>query len=80
MADLASPACILETRKTAPGLRLVDKWAVQIFPLLLLDIKTHTTHMFLPVEYYFFLALLYNCCCRYSLVEVKITEWAYLIW
>lgn len=28
MADLASPACILETRKTAPGLRLVDKWAV----------------------------------------------------
>ncbi|KAL6189985.1 hypothetical protein ACLB2K_036386 [Fragaria x ananassa] len=30
MADLASPACILETRKTAPGLRLVDKWAVLI--------------------------------------------------
>ncbi|KAM0983464.1 hypothetical protein ACFX13_011178 [Malus domestica] len=24
MADLASPACNLETRKTAPGLRLVD--------------------------------------------------------
>ncbi|CAB4265159.1 unnamed protein product [Prunus armeniaca] len=30
MADLASPARILETRKTAPGLRLVDKWAVLI--------------------------------------------------
>lgn len=28
MADLARPAYILETRKTAPGLRLVDKWAV----------------------------------------------------
>lgn len=28
MADAAHPACILETRKTAPGLRLVDKWAV----------------------------------------------------
>ncbi|KAF4350101.1 hypothetical protein F8388_005963 [Cannabis sativa] len=30
MADLAHPAIILETRKTAPGLRLVDKWAVLI--------------------------------------------------
>ncbi|KFK33353.1 hypothetical protein AALP_AA5G002900 [Arabis alpina] len=30
MADAAYPACILETRKTAPGLRLVDKWAVVI--------------------------------------------------
>ncbi|KAF3954330.1 hypothetical protein CMV_020306 [Castanea mollissima] len=30
MADAAFPACILETRKTAPGLRLVDKWAVLI--------------------------------------------------
>ncbi|CAL9249049.1 unnamed protein product [Arabidopsis halleri] len=30
MADAASPARILETRKTAPGLRLVDKWAVLI--------------------------------------------------
>ncbi|XP_065857233.1 nicotinate-nucleotide pyrophosphorylase [carboxylating], chloroplastic [Euphorbia lathyris] len=30
MADAACPACILETRKTAPGLRLVDKWAVLI--------------------------------------------------
>ncbi|WOK99910.1 hypothetical protein Cni_G08622 [Canna indica] len=30
MADAAYPACILETRKTAPGLRLVDKWAVLI--------------------------------------------------
>ncbi|KAK1261285.1 hypothetical protein QJS04_geneDACA018939 [Acorus gramineus] len=30
MADAASPACMLETRKTAPGLRLVDKWAVLI--------------------------------------------------
>lgn len=28
MADAAHPALILETRKTAPGLRLVDKWAV----------------------------------------------------
>ncbi|XP_021599408.1 nicotinate-nucleotide pyrophosphorylase [carboxylating], chloroplastic isoform X2 [Manihot esculenta] len=30
MANAASPACILETRKTAPGLRLIDKWAVVI--------------------------------------------------
>ncbi|CAN0898325.1 Nicotinate-nucleotide pyrophosphorylase [carboxylating], chloroplastic [Linum grandiflorum] len=30
MADAAHPACILETRKTAPGLRLFDKWAVLI--------------------------------------------------
>ncbi|KAJ4970811.1 hypothetical protein NE237_003910 [Protea cynaroides] len=30
MADAAHPASILETRKTAPGLRLVDKWAVLI--------------------------------------------------
>ncbi|KAI5018114.1 hypothetical protein ZWY2020_043002 [Hordeum vulgare] len=30
MVDAARPACILETRKTAPGLRLVDKWAVLI--------------------------------------------------
>ncbi|XP_057525764.1 quinolinate phosphoribosyltransferase [decarboxylating] 1a isoform X2 [Amaranthus tricolor] len=30
MADAAYPATILETRKTAPGLRLVDKWAVLI--------------------------------------------------
>ncbi|CAK7326722.1 unnamed protein product [Dovyalis caffra] len=30
MADAAHPACILETRKTAPGLRLVDKWAILI--------------------------------------------------
>ncbi|XP_042988723.1 nicotinate-nucleotide pyrophosphorylase [carboxylating], chloroplastic-like [Carya illinoinensis] len=30
MADAAYPACILETRKTAPGLHLVDKWAVLI--------------------------------------------------
>ncbi|GKV42906.1 hypothetical protein SLEP1_g50265 [Rubroshorea leprosula] len=30
MADAAHPACVLETRKTAPGLRLVDKWAVLI--------------------------------------------------
>eukprot|EP00252_Welwitschia_mirabilis_P002781 TRINITY_DN1276_c0_g1_i2.p1 TRINITY_DN1276_c0_g1~~TRINITY_DN1276_c0_g1_i2.p1 ORF type:complete len:367 (+),score=87.07 TRINITY_DN1276_c0_g1_i2:343-1443(+) len=30
MADAAKPARILETRKTAPGLRVVDKWAVLI--------------------------------------------------
>ncbi|KAK6922239.1 Quinolinate phosphoribosyl transferase, N-terminal, partial [Dillenia turbinata] len=30
MAEAAHPAFILETRKTAPGLRLVDKWAVLI--------------------------------------------------
>ncbi|OIS95664.1 PREDICTED: nicotinate-nucleotide pyrophosphorylase [carboxylating], chloroplastic-like [Nicotiana attenuata] len=30
MADAAHPSTILETRKTAPGLRLVDKWAVLI--------------------------------------------------
>ncbi|KAI3722946.1 hypothetical protein L2E82_34171 [Cichorium intybus] len=29
MAEAASPACILETRKTAPALRLVDKWMVE---------------------------------------------------
>lgn len=28
MADAACPAYMLETRKTAPGLRLLDKWAV----------------------------------------------------
>lgn len=36
MADAAHPAVILETRKTAPGLRLVDKWAVYITISLLL--------------------------------------------
>lgn len=36
MANAASPACILETRKTAPGLRLIDKWAVCIFRFLML--------------------------------------------
>ncbi|CAH9104891.1 unnamed protein product [Cuscuta epithymum] len=30
MADAARPASILETRKTAPCLRLIDKWAVLI--------------------------------------------------
>jgi len=30
MANAAYPAYMLETRKTAPGLRLVDKWAVLI--------------------------------------------------
>lgn len=30
IVDAAHPACILDTRKTAPGLHLVDKWAVQI--------------------------------------------------
>ena len=30
MAAAAAPARILETRKTAPGLRLLDKWAVLI--------------------------------------------------
>ncbi|GAQ83108.1 Quinolinate phosphoribosyl transferase [Klebsormidium nitens] len=30
MAEAAKPARILETRKTAPGLRLIDKWAVLI--------------------------------------------------
>lgn len=30
MADAASPARMLETRKTAPGLRVLDKWAVLI--------------------------------------------------
>uniref|UniRef100_A0A5B7BNR7 Quinolinate phosphoribosyl transferase C-terminal domain-containing protein n=1 Tax=Davidia involucrata TaxID=16924 RepID=A0A5B7BNR7_DAVIN len=30
MSDAAHPAYILETRKTAPALRLVDKWAVLI--------------------------------------------------
>ncbi|PWZ12349.1 Nicotinate-nucleotide pyrophosphorylase [carboxylating], chloroplastic [Zea mays] len=29
MSDAARPACILETRKTAPGLRLIDKWPVE---------------------------------------------------
>lgn len=30
MAAAAAPARMLETRKTAPGLRLLDKWAVRI--------------------------------------------------
>ena len=30
MAAAAAPARVLETRKTAPGLRLVDKWAVRL--------------------------------------------------
>ncbi|ONM57064.1 Nicotinate-nucleotide pyrophosphorylase [carboxylating] chloroplastic, partial [Zea mays] len=30
ISDAARPACILETRKTAPGLRRIDKWAVLI--------------------------------------------------
>ena len=30
MATAAAPALMLETRKTAPGLRLLDKWAVLI--------------------------------------------------
>jgi len=30
MVEAASPSRILETRKTAPGLRLIDKWAVLI--------------------------------------------------
>lgn len=30
MADAARPATILDTRKTAPGLRLLDKWAVRL--------------------------------------------------
>jgi nicotinate-nucleotide pyrophosphorylase (carboxylating) len=30
MASAAAPARMLETRKTAPGLRLLDKWAVRI--------------------------------------------------
>lgn len=30
MADAARPATLLETRKTVPGLRLLDKWAVLI--------------------------------------------------
>ena len=30
MAEAAHPATILDTRKTAPGLRLLDKWAVRL--------------------------------------------------
>ena len=30
MADAAAPARVLETRKTAPGLRIFDKWAVRL--------------------------------------------------
>lgn len=30
MADLAAPAKVLDTRKTVPGLRAMDKWAVKI--------------------------------------------------
>lgn len=44
MADAASPARILETRKTAPGLRLVDKWAVRskhVLPISNPNIGTH---------------------------------------
>jgi nicotinate-nucleotide pyrophosphorylase (carboxylating) len=30
MADAARPAVVLDTRKTAPGLRALDKWAVRL--------------------------------------------------
>jgi nicotinate-nucleotide pyrophosphorylase (carboxylating) len=37
MVEAAHPSRILETRKTAPGLRLIDKWAVcLLFSILLL--------------------------------------------
>jgi nicotinate-nucleotide pyrophosphorylase (carboxylating) len=37
MVEAANPSRILETRKTAPGLRLIDKWAVcLLFSILLL--------------------------------------------
>lgn len=47
MANAAHPALILETRKTAPGLRLVDKWAVE----------THSLTKSLLVFFFFFLFL-----------------------
>ncbi|MEM1116142.1 MAG: carboxylating nicotinate-nucleotide diphosphorylase [Bacteroidota bacterium] len=30
MAEAAAPATVLDTRKTAPGLRMLDKWAVRL--------------------------------------------------
>lgn len=52
MADAAHPACILETRKTAPGLRLVDKWAVRYLSLFFFFFATLTL-----VAYFLFLLL-----------------------
>lgn len=54
MADAAHPACILETRKTAPGLRLVDKWAVldHFFLHVLLILR------FFHLAFYLFLRVL----------------------
>ena len=49
MADAAHPALILETRKTAPGLRLVDKWAVQTHSL---------TEIYLLFMFFLFLCLI----------------------
>ena len=51
MADAAHPALILETRKTAPGLRLVDKWAVEI--------PSFTSNLILV--YVLFISL-FDCC------------------
>jgi hypothetical protein len=41
MAEAASPAYILETRKTAPCLRLLDKWAVCILNYFVAFINDH---------------------------------------
>jgi hypothetical protein len=51
MADAARPACILETRKTAPGLRLVDKWAVWFTSFLVL----YSDNLSIDFAYNFFL-------------------------
>ena len=47
MADAAHPALILETRKTAPGLRLVDKWEVLTQPILSLEIYLFMFFLFI---------------------------------
>lgn len=75
MADAAYPALILETRKTAPGLRLVDKWAVYTISSVLLWL-----YVLVIFNINISISLMNGFCFRYLLVEVGITEWDYLIW
>lgn len=51
MVDAAHPACILDTRKTAPGLHLVDKWVVWFTSSLVL----HSNNLSIGFVYRFFL-------------------------
>lgn len=57
MTDAAYPARILETRKTAPCLRLVDKWAVWLLNISILLLSTYHHHMFIDM----LLCLYFRC-------------------